>query len=145
VKSLETSPAADNGSPQTRLCGSVAIIDDDASMCRALSRLLRAVGFEPCTFRSAEEFMRGGSGPTYACLLVDVQLGGMSGLEVQRHLIDAGNPTPVIFITAHDDAAVRAQADRNHCAGFFRKSDAGALIVETLRRVTTPASTLGRG
>jgi len=114
----------------------VAIVDDDASTCRALGRLLRAVGFEARTFYSGEDFLRDRSGLPFACLLVDVQLGRMSGLEIQQRLIADGNPTPVIFITAHDDPNVRSEAIRGRCAGFFRKSDPGSLIVEALRNLT---------
>jgi FixJ family two-component response regulator len=115
---------------------SVAIIDDDASANRALGRLLRGAGFEPSGFDSAESFLAAPTRPFFACLLVDIQLTGMSGLELQRKLQAEGSHQPVIFITAHDDPAYRAEAERRGCVGFFRKTDPGALIVDTLRRAT---------
>jgi FixJ family two-component response regulator len=115
---------------------SVAIIDDDASANRALGRLLRGAGFEPRGFDSAESFLADPARPLFGCLLVDIQLTGMSGLELQRQLQAEGSRLPVIFITAHDDPGVRAEAVRRGCVGFFRKTDPGALIVDTLRRVT---------
>ena len=115
---------------------SVAIIDDDASANRALGRLLRGAGFEPIGFDSAESFLAAPTRPSFACLLVDIQLTGMSGLELQRKLQAEGSRQPVMFITAHDDPAYRAEAVRRGCVGFFRKTDPGALIVDTLRRAT---------
>ncbi len=125
---------------------SVAIIDDDASANRALGRLLRGAGFEPSGFESAESFLAAPARSAFACLLVDIQLTGMSGLELQRQLQAEGGQQPVIFITAHDDPAYRAEAVRRGCAGFFRKTDPGALIIDTLRRATatTSGSTNGK-
>ncbi|HYC09396.1 MAG TPA: response regulator [Steroidobacteraceae bacterium] len=114
----------------------VAIIDDDASACRALGRLLRGMGFEVSTYGSAEAFLADPARERFSGLLVDIQLGGMSGLDLQQRLRAEGSRTPVIFITAHDDPAVRSLAVQRGCAGFFRKTDPGASIIETLRRVT---------
>lgn len=116
---------------------SVAIIDDDASANRALGRLLRGAGFEPSGFDSAESFLAAPTRPSFGCLLVDIQLTGMSGLDLQRRLQSEGSHVPVIFITAHDDPGYRAEAVRRGCVGFFRKTDPGALIVDTLRRALT--------
>ena len=115
---------------------SVAIIDDDASANRALGRLLRGAGFEPRGFDSAESFLADPTRTFFGCLLVDIQLTGMSGLELQRQLQAESSPLPVIFITAHDDPATREEALRHGCVGFFRKTDPGALIVDALRRAT---------
>jgi FixJ family two-component response regulator len=112
----------------------VAIIDGDASANRALGRLLRAAGFEPSGFESAESFLAAQARPSFACLLLDIELPSMSGLELQRQLQTEGSHVPLIFITAHDDP-YRAEASRRGCVGFFRKTDPGALIVDALRRV----------
>ena len=69
-------------------------------------------------------------------MLVDVQLKGMSGLELQPQLLAVGNRTPLIFITAHEDLAAREEAIRHGCAGFLRNIDPGALLVDALRRAT---------
>lgn len=114
----------------------VAIIDDDDSLCRSLSRLLRAAGFMPIPFLSAEDFLVDPICMHFSCLLVDIQLGGMSGIELQQKLASEGDGVPVIFITAYDDPEVRAEAVRGGCAGFFRKTDAGAEIIEAVRSAT---------
>ena len=115
---------------------SVAIIDDDASANRALGRLLRGAGFDPKGFGSAETFLADPARTSFGCLLVDIQLTGMSGLELQRQLQAEGSRTPLIFITAHDDPSARDEAVRRGCAAFFRKTDPGALIIDALRRAT---------
>jgi FixJ family two-component response regulator len=113
----------------------VAIIDDDDSSCRALSRLVRGVGFDPKSFPSAETFLCDPQRAIFGCLLVDIQLGGMSGLELFRELLERRVRTPVLFITALDDPAARTAAVENGCAGFFRKTDPGTMIIEALNRV----------
>ena len=117
----------------------VAIIDDDPSANRALGRLFRGAGFEPEGFASAEQFLAEPSRRSFTCLLVDIELSGMSGLDLQRQLQAEGSSLPLIFITAHDDAASRAEAIRQGCAGFFYKTDPGPLIIDALRRVTATA------
>jgi FixJ family two-component response regulator len=113
---------------------SVAIIEDDASLKHALGRFLRGAGFEPTGFNSAESFLADERRPSLGCVLADVHLKGMSGLELQRQLLAVGSRTPLIFITAHEDLAAREEAIRLGCAGFFRNSDPGALLVDAVRR-----------
>lgn len=116
---------------------SVAIIDADANACLAMSRLLRGVGFNTSTFTSAETFLADSRRAAFGAVLLDIQLPGMSGLELQLRLLAEGDLTPVIFVTAQDDPAARAQAVQNGCAEFFRKVDPGAVIVEALRRAAS--------
>jgi FixJ family two-component response regulator len=119
----------------------VAIIDDDDSSRRALSRLLRTTAFAPTPFRSAEDYLASTHQQKFLCLLVDVQLGrGMSGLELRPQLLQRGDATPLIFITAHDEPAARREAERLGCAGFFRKTDPGAMIIEAIRRVASASA-----
>jgi FixJ family two-component response regulator len=113
----------------------VAIIDDDASMCRSLARVLRLAGFEPSPFSSAEQFLAEPDRARFACALVDIQLGGMSGLEMQRAITAQRDPIPLIFVTAHDEPAARAEAEQGGCAGFCSKSEDGARIVDAIHRV----------
>jgi len=117
----------------------VAVIDDDESLCRSLGRLVRLAGFHPVVFRSAEEFLLSPESSRVRCLLVDIQLGGMSGIAMHRQLLAEGNHTPVIYITAHDDPVAHSEAMNAGCAGFFRKTDPGSAIIEAIRRVTGPA------
>ena len=71
------------------------------------------------------------------CLLVDIQLGGMSGLEMRRQLLAEGDRTRVIFVTARDEPAVREEASLCGCEGFFRKTDPGSSIIEVLHRIAS--------
>lgn len=100
------------------------------SMAAAVALTL---GFQPLTFLSAEEFLKDPLRDHFACLVVDIQLAGMSGIEMSRQLAAEGARPPVIFITAHDDPAARDQALQTDCAAFFRKTDAGAQIIEAVR------------
>lgn len=113
----------------------VAVVDDDEGACRSLSRLLRAVGIQPVAYSSAEAFLADKKQPQFDCLVFDVQLGGMSGIELSRQLTAAGGRTPCIFITAHDDPKARAEAEAAGCAAYFRKTDSGADVLEAIRRV----------
>lgn len=112
----------------------VAIVDDDKSVCRSLSRLLRMAGFQPVSYTSAESLLRDTKHPRFDCLVLDIQLEGMSGLELSQRLTSVNDATPVIFITAHDDPEVRSQALGGGCAGYFRKTDSGQLVIDTIRQ-----------
>jgi FixJ family two-component response regulator len=112
----------------------VAVVDDDESLCRSFSRLLRTSGFQAVTYTSAEALLQDTKRPRFDCLVLDIQLEGMSGLELRRRLAAGNDSTPVIFITAHDDPAVQAQALDTGCAGYFRKTDSGADVMAAIRR-----------
>ncbi|MGO9829302.1 MAG: response regulator transcription factor [Myxococcaceae bacterium] len=110
----------------------VAVIDDDESVCRSLARLLRAAGIQAITYPSAEAFLADGKHPTFDCLVLDIQLPGLSGLELQAQLGRKGTP-PIIFITAHDSPQARQQASALGCAGFFTKADSGSDVLDAIR------------
>jgi len=112
----------------------VAVVDDDESVRRSFSRLLRSAGFQPVTYASAEALLKDAQRPRFDCLLLDIQLEGMSGLELSRRLAAVKDSTPVIFITAHDEPEVRSQALATGCAAFFRKTDAGEQVLDAIRR-----------
>lgn len=118
----------------------IAVIDDDESLGRSLARLLQQAGYQPVTFASAEDFLADPLRPHFDCLLVDVQLGGMSGLELHKQLKLAGNRAPVIFITAFDDPRAKAEATKAGCAGYFRKSDGAPEILSAIRHAVAPAA-----
>ena len=88
----------------------VMIVDDDELMRRASRRLIKSFGFAVETFASAEDFLASGRLGATACLVLDVQMPGLNGLELQSRLISEGHQIPIIFITAFDDENVRAQA-----------------------------------
>jgi CheY-like chemotaxis protein len=112
----------------------VAVVDDDESVCRSFVRLLRAAGMQPISYLSAEAFLADTKRPQFGCLLLDIQLGGMSGIELAQRLVAENRRTPVVFITAHDDPEVRASAEAAGCAAYFRKTDSGKEVLEAIRR-----------
>lgn len=99
----------------------IGVVDDDASMLRALKRLLDASGFTVETYGSAEEFLALGHPERIDCLLLDVHLGGLNGFELQERLVEARVTTPVIFITALDDAPTRERARRAGAVEYLPK------------------------
>jgi len=113
----------------------VAVVDDDESLCRALGRLLRAAGIQPITYPSAEAFLAGTKHPQFDCLVLDIRLGGMSGIELGQRLVAEGGHTPFIYMTAHDDPETRARAEAAGCAAYFRKTDSAAEVLEAIRRL----------
>jgi len=113
----------------------VAVVDDDESVCRSFARLLRAAGMQAITYDSAESFLADAKRPQFSCLVLDIQLGGMSGIELARRLAAVGGRTPIIFITAHDDPDARSAAETLGCAAYFRKTDSGNDVLESIRKV----------
>jgi FixJ family two-component response regulator len=113
----------------------VAVVDDDESLCRSFGRLLRAAGIRPFMYPSAEAFLADREQPQFDCLVFDVRLGGMSGIELGLWLAAEGAPAPIIFVTAYDEAGSRRLAERVGCAGYFRKTDSGDAVLEAIRRV----------
>src|SRR5262245_14635257 len=99
----------------------VAVVEDDPGMRSALQRVLRAAGFDALGFASAEDFLDAVRLPRFGCLVLDVQLPGVSGFELRRLLTRAGTAPPVIFITAHDTAAVEEEARQLRPVAFFAK------------------------
>jgi len=113
----------------------VAVVDDDESICRSFARLLRGAGIQPITYSSGEAFLADKKHPQFDCLVLDVQLGGISGLELARQLTAAGGRTPFIFITAHDDDDARTEAKALGCATYFLKTAPGTDVLEAIRRL----------
>jgi FixJ family two-component response regulator len=113
----------------------IAVVDDDASVCRAISRLLRSLGMNANTFTSGHEFIEQiETMPSFHldCVVLDVQMPGMNGLEVQELLVRGHNPLPVIFITAHDEIGVCERALRAGAVAFLRKPFNDELFIKTL-------------
>jgi len=113
----------------------IAVIDDDESVGRALSRLLRAAHLQPVVYPSAEAFLADTRRPAFECLVLDVQLPGMSGLELSHRLAAVQDPTPIVFLTAHDHPALQPPLPTPQCAAAFRKTDPGEALLATLRRL----------
>jgi FixJ family two-component response regulator len=114
---------------------SIVVVEDDAGMSKAMERLLRAAGFQPVSFASAEELLHTEAANSAACLVLDIHLPGLSGLELARLLVTSGRAKPVIFITGQDEASLRDEAQRLGC-GYFRKPFEGKALLEAIRRAT---------
>ena len=115
-------PRTSESAGTTTLSGvCIGIVDDDASILRALSRLLGAAGFTVKTFGSGEELLASSQLDRFSCLVLDVHLTGLSGFEVQERLAQRHRSIPIIFITAHDDAATRERARRMATSQYLRK------------------------
>ena len=99
----------------------VFIIDDDVSLRRALTRLVHSAGMEPQPYPGATEFLQADLSSERACVVSDIRMNGMNGLELHRALKEAGLLLPVIFVTAHDTEETRAQAKSQGAVAYFRK------------------------
>ena len=94
------SPVSMKAGPQELV---IAVVDDAAELCEAVASLLRSAGFRACSFACAEDFLSSESARDAGCLILDVQLPGMSGLQLQQHLSKLGWKIPIVFITALED------------------------------------------
>jgi FixJ family two-component response regulator len=111
----------------------VVIVDDDELMRSALQGLLKAVGLSAQAFASAEEFLKSGLQRETACLIADIRMPGMSGLELQTRLNAEHCCIPTIFITAHGDSKMRMQALRAGAAEFLTKPFDDEILLENVR------------
>jgi FixJ family two-component response regulator len=110
----------------------VAVVDDDDSFSRAIGRLLRAAGIESSAYSSAEAFLQDITHAPADCLVLDIQLGAMSGLDLRRRLTAQGTTTPVIFVTAHEEPEVHEEARQIGCSAYFHKPVSGKLLVAAI-------------
>jgi FixJ family two-component response regulator len=110
-----------------------AIIDDDASVRATTDSLVRSLGYNVNTFASAEEFLRSNCVDDLSCVITDVQMPGMSGVELQAHLLTQGNHVPFIFFTAFPDERVRAQALRAGAVCYLAKPIDGDSLIQGLQ------------
>ncbi len=111
----------------------VAIVDDDDSIRSAVQGLLKAAGLPARAFASAEEFLKSGQQHVTACLIADIRMPGMSGLELQAHLNAERCRIPTIFITAHGDAKMRMQALREGAVEFLAKPFDDEALLDSVR------------
>src|SRR5260370_36041174 len=108
----------------------IAIIEDDASVRTATQSLVRSLGFAACTFACAEEFMQSPRLNEASCVIADIQMPGMSGVELQTLLIAEGRKTPFIFMTALHDEVVRARAIKAVALCFLSKPEDGHSLID---------------
>ena len=113
----------------------IAVVDDDESVRRSTRRLLESFGYRAVVFESAEGFLRFGQLRDTSCLVLDVQMPGMDGLELQTQLAAEGCGIPVIFITAHDDQKSRRRALRAGAVAFLDKPFTDQQLLQAIRSV----------
>jgi FixJ family two-component response regulator len=111
----------------------VAIVDDDEFVRLSLQGLMREAGFPACAFESAEEFLSSGEQEHTGCLIVDIRMPGMSGLELQTTLYRENHRIPIIFITAQGDEKLRLQALRAGAVEFLTKPFDDEVLLENVR------------
>jgi FixJ family two-component response regulator len=99
----------------------ISIVDDDEAVREATRSLVRSLGYEAATFRSAEEFLGSAHVVATACLITDVQMPGLSGIELQQRLIANGHRMPMIFVTAFPDDRLRKHVLKSGAIGYLPK------------------------
>ena len=122
----------------------VVIVDDDASVCRALERLLRAAGFHSLSYLTSEAFWQDASRARVDCLVLDIHLGRESGFDLQTRLAATGAVPPIIFITALDEPETRERARRAGCVAYLRKPFPGSSLLQAIRRAVGATDAISR-
>ena len=110
----------------------VFIVDDDESVCKALKRLLKSAGIKARTLSSAEDFLNQGCHNVPGCLILDVRMLGMNGLELQEKLVKSGSTMPIIFMSAHEDTPAHEQAMKAGAIAFLKKPFEDQIIIEKI-------------
>jgi len=110
----------------------IYLVDDDPSVCKALTRLVSSIGLEIVSFNSAEDCLKVSQWTRPHCLILDVHLPGMSGLELQQHLQARLIQVPVIFITAHDDVPARDRAMRAGAIAYLHKPFEDSVLIDAI-------------
>ena len=118
----------------------IYIVDDDQSVRQALERLIRSAGMNSVGFDGAEAFLKSNFENTNTCLLADISMPGMGGLELQAELVRRGDLLPVIFITAFDTPETRDQAKKTGAAGYLRKPVDDQALLDLINWVLTEKS-----
>jgi FixJ family two-component response regulator len=113
----------------------VSIVDDDPSVRSSTRRLLRCSGMRADAFASAEEFLQSGHVAETDCLLLDVSMPGMGGLELQRHLAETGRLIPIVFLSARASEEQQSRALQAGAAGFLRKPVSKEALLNAIRAV----------
>jgi FixJ family two-component response regulator len=111
----------------------ISLVDDDESIRRTTTLLIESFGFHAAAFESAESFLKSGQLQETSCLIVDIQMPSMNGLQLQSHLATAGYKIPIIFITAYDKEESRRQALQAGAVAFLGKPFNDELLLQALR------------
>ncbi len=118
----------------------ISVVDDDVSMRQAIRGLLKSAGFHAEVFASAEEVLKSGRLSGTACLILDVRMPGMSGIELQERLIASGRMVPIIFITAHADEEERARALERGAVDCLQKPFTDDALLDAIAKATGATS-----
>jgi FixJ family two-component response regulator len=113
----------------------VIVVDDDSGILRGVQRLLKEHGFDSRLFQSAQAFEDCDDLQQAICAVLDIQLEGVSGIEVRSRLVSAGILLPVIYITANDSDSIRAAAIESGCIAYLTKPFAARSLIEPIERV----------
>jgi FixJ family two-component response regulator len=111
----------------------VYVVEDDESIRRAIGRLLRSVGYHALTFASAEEFLDSTAGAGEGCLILDIRLPGMTGLDLQDKLASTGAKYSIIFMTAHDNPQWQERAKKAGALAYLRKPFGDQSLLDAIR------------
>jgi FixJ family two-component response regulator len=112
----------------------IFVVDDDRGFRKGLERLLRAHGFDVTGYASAEEFQATADPGAATCLILDIGLGGISGIELRRQLADSGCAVPVVFITANDSEPTRTEALKSGCVAYLEKPFSASTLISALNQ-----------
>ena len=115
----------------------VLVVDDDAMMLKSVARLLRQLGYASVLFSSAEAFANHSDFNGVICVLLDIDLGDVSGIEVRRRLKEANNSVPVVYITGNDSPTVRRAAHQSGCLAYLAKPFTAKSLMEPLHKAAT--------
>ena len=121
-----------DGISTARLRRVVAVVDDDRAMLRAMRQLLQVLDYDTELYVSGETFISSAADSRAICLLVDIQLGGMSGIELRRRLAASGFATPVIFMTGSDNKVILKEALNAGCVALLRKPFPASLLMDAI-------------
>ena len=111
----------------------VSVVDDDESVRESLPDLLREFGFAAISFSSAEEFLSSDSVDETQCLVLDIAMPGMSGLDLQQQLEQSGQRIPIVFMTAHKDQAIQSRAFKHGAASLLLKPFSDTALFEAVK------------
>jgi FixJ family two-component response regulator len=112
----------------------IIVVEDDISVSKALVRLLGVAGFQVLAFNSAESYLQSNAAEPFGCMILDINLPGISGLELYNQL-SAAKPVPVIFVTAHDEPAARAKVTRDGVIVYLTKPFRARTLIGAVRRL----------
>jgi FixJ family two-component response regulator len=116
----------------------ISVVDDDESVRRTTTLLIESFGFRAAAFESADGFLKSGQLHDTACLIVDVQMPGVNGLQLQSHLAADGCGIPIVFITAYDDKESRGRAMQAGAVAFLSKPFSDEQLLQTIRSTLRP-------